>query len=169
MRSTLTASLGLLAMEEGNLIHAQEYLEEALTSARDLENKPYIAYWLVELGNLFYLQGNIDKYKQNLRESILLASSLTKYPKINLLVSILNSVAIQRYVDAARLLGAVRGFERENERPIRIHQKHLSYELFTAHAREAFGDAVFESAFAEGEKMSLDAALDLALKMVEEM
>ena len=38
-----------------------------------------------------------------------------------------------------------------------------------AHARKALGDAAFESAFAEGQKISLDDALALALKTVEEM
>ena len=41
--------------------------------------------------------------------------------------------------------------------------------LAEAHARKVLGDAAFEVAFAEGQKMSLDEGLDLALKTVEEM
>ncbi len=38
-----------------------------------------------------------------------------------------------------------------------------------AHDRETLGDVGFEAAFAEGQKMSLDEAVDLALRTVEEM
>jgi hypothetical protein len=38
-----------------------------------------------------------------------------------------------------------------------------------AQARETLDEAAFESEFVEGQKMSLDEALDFALKTVEEM
>jgi hypothetical protein len=44
-----------------------------------------------------------------------------------------------------------------------------NYDRAKAHVLEVLGDDAFESAFAEGQKMSLDEALDLVLKTVEEM
>lgn len=52
---------------------------------------------------------------------------------------------------------------------LRIAHKAFLFDQAVSQARERFGDATFESAFVERQKMSLDEALDLALKIVEEI
>ena len=168
VKSAMVANLGLLALEEGDLNQAQAYLEQALATARELENRTFIVYRLAESGNTFYLQGNIEKFKQNYKESIPLAKELSRYLKPHYLVLMLDSISIQEPESSVRLLGAIDNFQRETERPIYPLSKRY-YNRAEACIRESLGDAAFESAFAEGQKMSLDEALDLALKTVEEM
>jgi tetratricopeptide (TPR) repeat protein len=168
-RPSALSALGLLEMEEGNLSRAQTYLEEALATTRELEFKPQIVYRLIELGNLLYLLGKTEEFKRNVREGILLASAFSAVNKSMALISSLNSTALRKRESSMYLLGAIYEFEKEHERQIRMFHKRFSYEEYETHARELFGEAAFESAFAEGQKMSLEEALDLALKTVEEM
>jgi len=168
-RSGVVSALGLLAIEEGNLHQAQTHLEEALATARELDYRPFIAQRLIELGNLFYVLGKQKQFKQNLQEGILLASRINRYSKSSVLISVLNSAAIQKHEIFMNLLGAIHEFEKEHERQIRMFHKRFSYKQYEAKARDLFGDAAFESAFAEGQKLSLAEALNLALKTVEEM
>jgi len=168
-RAGVVSALGLLEMAKGNLSQAQAYLEETLATARELDYKPFIAQRLIALGNLFYVLGKPKQFKENLQEGILLASRINRYSKSNVLMSVLNYTAIQKHESSMNLFGAMYTFEKEHERQIRMFHKPFSYKQFEANARELFGDAAFEAAFAEGQKMSLDEALDLALKTVEEM
>jgi predicted ATPase/class 3 adenylate cyclase len=168
-RTSAISALGLLEMEQGHLSQAQTFLEEALAATRELGYKPQIMYRLTELGNLFYLLGKTVEFKQYVREGILLTSHFSAVNKSIGLAVLLDSAAIQKHASFMNLLGTIYSFEKERERQIRLHHKRFSYKQFEAHARELFGDAAFESAFAEGQKMNLDDALDLVLKTVEEM
>ena len=75
---------------------------------------------------------------------------------------------IQKLEISVYMLGALDNSQKDGENPIAPLNKRY-YNHAEVHAREKLGDAAFESAFAEGQKMSLDEALDLALKTVEEM
>ncbi len=167
--SSAIASLGLLAQEEGNLDESQTYLEEALATARILEDETFIIYRLAQLGNTFYLQGEIEKFKQNLFEGIRLAKGCNRFAKSDLLVFMLRSIYIDKPGNSARFLGVIDNSYREMDDRLDPLIKRIYYDRAETHVRESLGDAVFESAFAEGQKMSLDEALDLALKTVEEM
>ena len=168
-RMSAVSALGALEIEGGNLSQAQTYLEEALATTRELEYKPQIVYRLIELGSLFYLMDKTEEFKRNFREGILLASHFSAVNKSIALASALNSAAIRNHESSMCLLGAIYEFEKEHERQIRMFHKRFSYEEYETHARALFGEATFESAFAEGQKMTLDEALDLVLKAVEEM
>jgi hypothetical protein len=65
-------------------------------------------------------------------------------------------------------LGVVDDYEKESDFPLTPSEKRY-WGRAEVYAQKILGDAVFKSAFAEGQKMSLDEALDLALKTVEEM
>jgi hypothetical protein len=69
---------------------------------------------------------------------------------------------------AACLMGVVDTYERESEFPLKPLEKRY-WNHAEAHACRILGDAAFEAAFAQGQKMSLDEGLDLALKAIEEM
>ena len=169
IRSAIITKLGRLAREEGNLDQAQAYLEEALAAARELEHNRDIMHGLVELGNTFYLQGYIEKFKQNFIEGIHLAKGRSRIAKSRFLVIMLYSICIENPENSARLLGAIHSSCSEMDDRISPLIKRIYYDRAETHARKALGDAAFESAFAEGQKMSVDEALDLALKTVEEM
>jgi predicted ATPase/DNA-binding XRE family transcriptional regulator len=167
-RSAMIASLGLLALEQGDLDQAQANFEEGLATAREIDNEVFIARRLPELGNVYYQQGNIEKFKQSFIEGLSLAKELGRYQKTYPLISILNAIYFQKPETSARLLGTIDNFQKEYDRPIGPFLNRYCIRA-EADAREALGDAVFDSAFAEGQKLSLDEALDIALKTVEEM
>jgi len=161
-------NLGLVTMEERDLSGGRAYLEQALVIARAAGFKFFIAECLINLSNLFYLQGDIEQFKQKFREIFTLINYFDKSQKAYVLMTVLGSLHFQKPESSAQLLGVIDNYEKED------------YFLFTpvekryciraeAYAREVLGNAAFESAFIEGQKMSLDEALDLALKTVEEI
>jgi len=168
-KSYAISSLGLLAIEENDLSQAQAYIEEALMLARELKSAIDITTCLNELGYVSYLQGNIKKFKQNFRESISFVNERDQLQKSELLCDLLIPISDQTPENSARILGVIDSFQEEIGLPTDPWAKRYRCDRAEAHARESLGDAAFESAFAEGQKMSLDEALDLALKTVEEM
>jgi predicted ATPase/class 3 adenylate cyclase len=168
LRSAAIENLGQLAMDQGDLDQAQAYLEQALATAREIEYEEPIAYRLVKLGIIFYLQRKIDKCKQYFKEGILIAKVLPFFRKTNILILMINYMYTQKLETSVHILASISNSPRESIRPIALRWKHY-YDRVEAHARESLGDEAFESAFAEGQKMSLDEALDLALEIVDEM
>jgi predicted ATPase/DNA-binding XRE family transcriptional regulator len=162
------ANLGLLAMEEQDLSGGQAYLEHALVIAREVGLKYFIAEALANLGNLSYLQGNYEGFKQNFTESLSLKNYLTKWHKAAILAIIVGSLYFQKPENSTQLLRVIDDFEKEDEFPLTAIDKRYWIRA-EAHTRKVLGDAAFEVAFAEGQEMSLDEGLDLTLKMVEEM
>ena len=167
-RSSCMALLGRLSMEEGDLNQAQLYLEEALSLAQKIKNDYLIAGGLILLSSLFYLQGEIEKFKQNFRESLFLTKDLNPWNKIDLLSLLFVSPYFRTPDNSVLLLGALDNAQKEFDIPIVPLLKRY-YVRTETQARQTLGEAAFEAAFAEGQKMSLDEAFDLALKMVEEI
>jgi hypothetical protein len=155
-------------MTQGNLDQAQVYLTDALTTAREIDKKAAISSRLVKLGINFYLKGKLQEGKQYFRECILLTKRLRRFRKINVLILITNYIPFPNTADSARILGAIDESQRKNERPINPLRKRY-YDHIVERARATLGDMVFQAAFEAGQKMSLEAALDLALQRVEEM
>jgi tetratricopeptide (TPR) repeat protein len=167
-RASCIGNLGRLAMDEGNLDQARAYLEEALSIQREIGSKPGIAFYLIELGNLLYSQGNLEAFKQNFRECLSLKTYFREYHKTSILRTILGSLYFQRPESSVRLLGVIDKHENEFDLPRTPVEKRYCRRA-EVHACKILGNAIFASAFAEGQKMSLDEALDLAWKTVEEM
>ena len=157
-----------LAREQNDLDQAQAFLEEALATAWDLEFRPFVVLCLTELGVTYYQQGDIEKYKQSFTESISLAKALRRYWKIYPLVSLLNSIPSQLPEGAAKLLGVIDVFQKEDEILTYPLVKRYCDQAET-YSRNVLGDSAFESAFADGQKLSLEDALDLAVKALQEM
>jgi predicted ATPase/transcriptional regulator with XRE-family HTH domain len=160
--------LGLIAIDEGDLNAGQIYLEEALVCARELGMKALIAYRLNHLSTVFYLRGNVEQFKQKFKDSLSLRDCFTKFDKAYILVTILDTLSFQEPESSAQLLGCINCYEKEFYYPFTPVEKRYC-DRAEARARETRGNAVFESAFVKGQKMSLDEGLDLALKTVEEM
>jgi len=167
-RSSVIEDLGLLEMEQGNLDQAQIHLQEALTTAREIEKKASIASRLVKLGITVYLQGKLDEGKQYFRECIPLAKGLRSFRRINILILAVNYIPFAKVEAVVHILGAIDQSQRKNERPINPLRKGY-YDRIRTRALNALGEVAFQSAFAEGQKMSLDEVLDLVLKIVEEI
>jgi hypothetical protein len=82
---------------------------------------------------------------------------------------VLGALYVEKSESAARILGAIDNSESESDLIPAEPMTRLYGERAEAHVRRVLGDSAFESLFAEGQKLSLDDALDLALTTVEEM
>jgi tetratricopeptide (TPR) repeat protein len=167
-RAECLESLGLLAMDEGHLDQARAYLEEGLDLLQESGHKVIIARCLAELSNLFYLQGNLEQFKESFKECLSLKESLDELFKTILLMTILGSIYLPKPEVSTQLLGTIDNWLRQEYFSIMPVTKRYCVRA-EMHAREVLGQAGYKSAFAEGQKLSLDEALDLALKTVEEM
>jgi predicted ATPase/DNA-binding XRE family transcriptional regulator len=171
IRTACTGMLGLLAMDEGNLDDARLYLEKELLLLQESGSKSGIAVYLTELSNLFYRLEQLEEFKQNFRKSVSLKSYLDNFDRARILMIILGSLYAQKPGTSVCLMGIVHNYERECEFPdfpLKPLQKRY-WGRAEAYARKRLGQLSFESAFAEGQKMSLDDGLELALKTVEEI
>ena len=168
IRSWVMALLGVVSIETGKLDQAQAYLEQSLATARELENTRFIADRLAELSDVFYRQGNTEKFKQAVRECVAITKRFPKIHKVNSLVMLLQTTYKQNPQISTKGLGTIDTLQKEEGGNLEPVYKHY-WNRIEAHAREVLGDAGFESAFEEGQKMTLDEALDLALKAAENM
>ena len=168
LRARCLSDLGWLAMEEGNLQEAQLFLEQGLALMRETGFKPDIVPCLIRLSHLSYLQRNLEAFKQYFRESFSLRSYLSNYDKTYMLMTVLGSLYFQNSETSALLMGVAASFEKEDDLPLIVIEKPY-WNRAESHARKSLGDAAFESAFAQGQKMSLDDGLDFAMKTVEEI
>ena len=168
IRSSVIGLLGLVTMESGNLSQSQSYLEQALAISREVDNTWFIASRLADLSYVFYLKGNIEKFKQFFMGCVSLTKELPKIRKVHPLLFLLQPIYPQYIQISVMALGAIRMVEKEDVRPLDpVHKRY--WNKIEDHAHEVLGGKEFESAFAEGQKMSLDDVLDLMLKSVEEM
>jgi tetratricopeptide (TPR) repeat protein len=165
-RSSVLEDLGHLEMDQGNLAHAQTYLTEALQTAREIDKKASIAPRLVKLGITFFLQGKLEECKPYFQEGLSLAKGLRSFRKINILILILNYLQVRKTENLAYILGAIDHAQRKNERPIDPLWKRYYDAVFTR-AQEQLHETQFKSAFIQGQKLSLEDALDLAIQIVE--
>ena len=163
-QSRASADLGFLALEERDLYHAHMYLEEALSIAQEIGNKESIAMRLAELGNTFYLKDKIREFKQSYQEGFTIAKELGIVWKRSLLVLFINTIHDQKPENSVKILGALY----KSEIPTHPLWKRL-YDRPEAVARALLGETAFEATFAEGQKISLDEAIVLALKTLDEL
>ena len=168
MRSSAIGLLGSLALDEGDLGQARIFLEQSLATARELQNYVFIVFRSIELGNLFYLEGNPEEFKRKYREGLSLAKKLNLIDKFDCLFLTLRTPYSRAVHHTVSILGALHHYQRETETPADPILKRF-YDRAEAHTRQVLGDGTFEAIFAERQKMSLDQALDLALETVEEM
>jgi len=167
-REICLSNLGRLAIEAGKLNDAQEYLEESLVLAKEVGFKPRIAWAFADLGNLFYLQGDYIAFKKNVNQSLSFKDSFTNLNKAQILSIFLLTISFRNPASAALIVGSIDSFQREIDEPFWREYKHF-YNRAKAHILEVLGNDVFYAALAEGQKMSLDEALELVLEIVEDM
>jgi predicted ATPase len=168
VRSAAIGTLGSLALEEGDFRQARMFLEKSLETARELQNYFFIVMRLIELGNLSYLEGSTDEFKRKYQEGLHLARKLNVGEKFHCLFFTLRPLESRAEHHTGFILGALHHCQKEMDMPFDPIVKRF-YDRAETHARQMIGNETFESLFAEGQKLSLDEAIDLAWKMVEEM
>jgi len=157
--------LGGLAGDEGDLRAARELLERNLDDVRGLGLKDSEARALFALGELARTEGDAA------RASALHAHALRIYHEIGVAPGAVASLealvgldpAAEGYALSARLLAAADAIRRAQgyARPAREASR---YRADLAVIREALGEEVFAAAWAEGADLSLEDAVDEALR-----
>jgi tetratricopeptide (TPR) repeat protein len=166
IRSSVIGLLGLVTMESGNLDQAQAYLEQALAISREVENTWFTASRLADLSYVFYLKGNIEKFKQFFMECIALIKERHKIHIVHPLLFLLQSIYSQNIEISVKALGVIRVVEEEMNRPLDpVHKRY--WNKIETHAREVLGDREFKTVFMEGQTVSRDDLLDLILKALD--
>ncbi|HEY5730842.1 MAG TPA: hypothetical protein VIS72_12375, partial [Anaerolineales bacterium] len=165
-----TMWLGELSLERGEIQKARSYFEEALETGREgcvgfVFLTPLALAWLC---NPIFGDGNEKKFRELAREGVLLVRSFWELNKMDFLTYLLEAFHTYDPHGTALILGVLENVEKEGTLfPIWQWDKRFM-ERAKAHSREVLGDEGFESAFEDGLKLSLDDALDLVLKSVDE-
>jgi len=166
--ASATGVLGVIAMEQGEIMKAKGYFEETLDTAREFKVDHLIVWGLAFLSNSIFWDGDKKKLRQYVDEGARLAKSLPITIKSIFLLYLLEAFRTYDKHNTTVILGALDKYQKEDAiTPIKPSDI-LYYDRAEKYEREVLGLKAFESAFAEGQKMSLDEALDLVLKSVEE-
>ena len=162
--------LAILARDEGNLQQAQTYVEEALKIAKEVGYRDIIGWRLALLGNIEFLHGNLESAKRNFKESLSIAKEVEeRHPRCYTLFLFSNSYANLQPQIAMRVQGALHAYFKNKLNELIGPLTKRESDSAIAQARQRLDESAFNAAWAEGKKMTIDEALDLALKTVEEI
>ncbi len=170
-------SLGRAATVQGDNQRAVAFLTEGLTLAKDMEDKWFIAYTLRSLGVVALDQHDHVRAGAFFRESLTLSSQISVGPawgrgavgerwvteeSLEGLAAVASAKG--HYAQAARLFGAAEVLGEV----LGLHHMRASdrahYDESVAFARAALGDGDFGAAWAEGRALTLEQAIEYALK-----
>jgi predicted ATPase/class 3 adenylate cyclase len=169
-QSQAIAVLGLLAKKDGDLRAAQSYIEEALQIDREIGSKRTVGIGLVFLGQIKFLQGNRADAKSHFTDGFtLIQGSDHYYPKTEALLYFCQTLAEVSPVTAMKILSAIHTFFRQQVREPPNPLYVIESDDVIAKARQQLNKVKFNQAWAGGETMTIDQALDLALKILDEI
>ena len=163
--ATILNNLGNVALADGDLVAARPYIEESTAMNRRLGRANSIANNLIDLGFIALAEGHTDKAAAAFGESLALCRAERFVDSVIWVVEAFGALELDRgdAVHAARLLSATTrpraelGFAADAY-PI----GEASRERTLQGAREELGEAAFATAWADGEKLSLDEATEQA-------
>ncbi len=168
--ATSVINLGTVALELGDTTAARARFEDSLALCREMDNKSSMAYALLGLGLLDLAQGvsaggmvaAIAEARQHITDSLRLRQELGE-PR-PLTSSLIGMAGLALQTDnarrAAQLLGAVDATLKALKAVIEPEILHFHARTLTA-TRSTMGDAAFQAAWAQGEKLSLEEAVRL--------
>jgi predicted ATPase/class 3 adenylate cyclase len=158
-------SLGTLAYLQGDYGPARALLEESLAFFREVNNKGNVAYLLNFLGNVARAEGNYPLARSFYEEDLALVRELGhKFGMQGVLDAFAQLAAAEGQPKrAARLMGAAEALREALHTPVPYSWR-ADHDRAVAVARAALGEAVFAAAWAEGQALSLEAAVACALE-----
>jgi predicted ATPase/class 3 adenylate cyclase len=169
-KSTAIVYLGMLARDEGNFEQAQFFMEEVL----DIQKEMGSGFWFAEsrtmLGQIHFLQGNLEDAKHMFHEGISTAKKANNYyEKSNVLLYFCNAYSSLQPKFTLQILGMLHDYYwKQRGLPINPLMKREA-DSASAKAKQLLSEADFNAAWAQGEKMTIDEAIDLALKTLDEI
>jgi predicted ATPase/DNA-binding XRE family transcriptional regulator len=164
--SFMLGNLGLIAYFQENYPKATALIEESLGMARMLGDQQSIALNLGNLGLVAFAQGDYECALARNAEALALGQHLSNRPWLARSLSnfAMIAAATGKSARAARLFAAAAALRKQLGATLPPNDQTLQ-ERYLAAAREHLGDG-FACAWAEGEALSLDEAIDFALDPV---
>jgi hypothetical protein len=140
-----------------------------LALAREVGAREFIAAKLLLLDYVFELQARPEKsYAKNGEAILIIRDSDNQYLKCGPLQILADRIGRRKPEIGASLLGTISSRRKLKNEPLDLVTKsfHDRAELYL---HKTLGKVDFAAAFSDGQKMSIDEALDLALRAVTEM
>ena len=157
-------SLGYMAELEGDYASAKLLLEEAMTICRTRSDQKAIAESLKLLGDVARAQSDVATALLRYEESMTICRELGDREVIAYLLEGLSALVCYRPFYAAHIWGAAERLREEVGAPLPPNER-LRYDRLVACARGAAGeDAAFNVAWQDGRAMTLEQAMEYALK-----
>jgi len=157
--------LGETKHYQGDAKQAVSLLEQSLALGRELESGESNTYTQISLGNALREAGDYGRASSLYKESLAFAKGQgIKRAALECLRGLGRASASQNQAEqAARLLGAVEGLREGMDFSLRPVEG--DYDRSVTAVRAALGDVVFAAAWAEGRAMTLEQAIEYALKV----
>ena len=154
-----------MAQEQGDYTKARALFEEGLVLAREIGDRPLIAYFLNSLGLLAQEQGDYTGARALFKESLALRREIGYKVGIPASLAGLGELAVRmgQAERGATLLGAVEGLLASMGAVLERGDR-LPYERSVQQARSMLGEEAFERARQEGRAMSMERAIEYALE-----
>jgi predicted ATPase/DNA-binding XRE family transcriptional regulator len=162
-------NLGLIAYFQGHHDRAMALYEESLALVRALEDQNSIAMTLGNLGLVAFVQGDYEQALALQHEALTLGRKLTNKPWLARGIEhfALIAAATNASERAARLFGAAAALREQFNASLPPNDREFNAR-YIAEATAQLGPERFAAAWAEGQAMSSDEAIDYALGKNEE-
>jgi tetratricopeptide (TPR) repeat protein len=168
-----SSAIGLLAMvarDEGDFERAQFLIKEALRINREVGSRHMTGMALTWLGQVQLFLGNPEESKRNFIEGFSIIKELhSHYGKTESLLSFCGAYAGLQPKVVIQVLGFLHAYYRNilKEKFFPLVKREVDSAL--AQGKQHLSEADFNLAWAEGEKMTIEQAIDLALKTLDEI
>jgi tetratricopeptide (TPR) repeat protein len=158
--------LGEIARAEGSFDLAKRFYMEGLAIARDLGSKMQIGNTTSNLGFVAVHDGELDSARSLFVESLARARELDSKPMVAFALLGFASVAAaeKKTQRAVHLLAVVDALLEGGDKGSLDPVDEAEYQRNLAIARQQLDEATFNAAWAEGQKMTLEQAIELAMK-----
>jgi tetratricopeptide (TPR) repeat protein len=157
-------NLGEVARLQGDYVRAQALGTEGLTLARELGHKEYVAIALANLGDVAHLQGDDERARTFIAEALAVFSTVGNIRGSAYSLGTLAAVAgaMGQYRRAATLWGSAAALRTSVGVGLTpLEQAEQDTQL--SHLQATLGREAFTSAWAEGQALTLEQAIALAL------
>ncbi|HTD76857.1 MAG TPA: LuxR C-terminal-related transcriptional regulator, partial [Chloroflexota bacterium] len=157
-------NLGVVAEEQGDLAGARGHFEDSVAIKRTLGDIPGLALSLAKLGEVMARMGDMATAHRLLSESLSLQHDLGDRSGIAFVLErfAITAAAHAQAERALRLAGAAGALRETIGTPLAAAARE-GYELSLASARRAMPPALAATAWSEGQAMSMERAIALAL------
>jgi non-specific serine/threonine protein kinase len=163
--ATSLNNLGIITCHLGNYEQARKYLEESLDIRKEIGDKWGISHSLDDLGNVAFNLGDFEQAKNYYFESLAIKKDIGNKSGIADSMSYLGITAIyqENYETAVKLLSASEKIQESIGSVIETNYQKLENET-KAKLREQLSEEEFNKYWEEGQKLTLEEAVELAFK-----